>query len=274
MASPLATISIRTTTSVLSVIFQKLKTRVEELSGRNIGLMLMLCVYAIIAILVADGRLQLVMSALPIMLVVVATSLTQRVSPSVVSVIGMASFALATLINDISWSPITYLLFVIQLVIVVIHGLIRVEMQALRTARAKRERGEDGLVPEVSTRQVIARELRRSRRMKSPLSVLLVSASEAGTNFDRQPMIEFLTSHTREFDKVFELPHNEFGILCINTDRSEATHYVERMRKLNKQYLFSLASFPDDAVTSQGLLDFARKPLCDKTELDVVAAID
>jgi len=56
---------------------------------------------------------------------------------------------------------------------------------------------------------------------------------------------------------VFELAHDEFGILCINTNRGEATRYVERMRRLNKRYLFSLASFPDDAVTSQGLLDFA-----------------
>ena len=162
--------------------------------------------------------------------------------------------------RSLTWGMIGFSLFALNISSTTLIGLSLVECVRSGTPQDLRDGGEYGPVPGEMAHAVVSRELRRSRRTGSPLSLLALKGMTALDPAERRALGDSLRAHGREFDTVFAASTDELVILCVNTTRSGAREYVERMRSRARVPDFAVACFPDDAVTVQGLFDAVREP--------------
>lgn len=116
---------------------------------------------------------------------------------------------------------------------------------------------ESAVAPVEHAQSVIARELRRSRRQNTELSLVLFPLSDL-EHADRAPLVKYLKKSTREFDLLCYLSEDELAVLCARTSKYEAARMVARLDSALVPEDVAIASFPVDAVTSLGLIDAVR----------------
>lgn len=229
-------------------------------SKRILSYSALLVAYASIALYLSDDSAEIAWYGLPIVLSSLVAAVPRWNSPRANALAGASAFVPVCLLSIDAWAPATLALSLVQLVVIAVYAMVLAEEggpasePALLTGS-----GEEGLVPDAAARSILARELRRSRRTRAPLSLLLLRGIGDLEPAERRELIGLLTAQRREFDTVFATSPDELGVLCIDTDRSGAQQYVARLRRLFGVRDFSIVSFPEDAVTSQGLIDLARR---------------
>lgn len=225
------------------------------MSNRILGFVVLLVAYAAISLYLSDERLQIVLYGVPLALSSLVAAAPKWNSPYANVLTGVCSFVLVCLPGVDTWGLTTLVLSAVQLAIVALYALSLVSGRTVPDADPVQDSSAGRLVPPDQARTIIARELRRSRRTRSPLSLLMFDGMGEMEPEERHELIEFLTGHAREFDTVFSVSPNELGILCVDTDRAGARQYADRLQTISRVRDISIACFPDDAVTSQGLFD-------------------
>ena len=228
------------------------------MSTRMLGFVALLSTYTLIALYLAGEWLRLSLFVLPPVLMSLL-SLTRRwSSPPAIALVGLGALLPVCLLNIERIGPFSLLLAAVLFVAAALFGLFLVEGGDADARDDFREFGEDDLVAEDTARSIVARELRRSRRTGAPLSLLVLRGIAALEPSERRALANFLRVRGREFDIAFARSPDELAILCVDTDRAGVREYLERIRAAARVTDYSIASFPDDAVTLQGLFDATR----------------
>lgn len=130
-------------------------------------------------------------------------------------------------------------------------------------------------------------EMTRSRRHHRPLSVILLKPEKITSKEDqqaykhlRQDLLrhfaaarigQVMTNELRQTDLILRAPEGHFIILCAETSREDSTALAKRIeneieKATGASVTWSVASFPDEALTFEELLNMAEKNIA--TTLD------
>ena len=145
----------------------------------------------------------------------------------------------------------------------------------------------------------IRRELTRSRHYHRPLSVIVVEPDRQSfahslpriieemqrateNRFARVKLAQTMEKHLRLMDLILEEEsgNNHFIILCPEVDREGSAVIVERIEAVMNQVGIAvqcrIATFPEDALTFEGLVNQAKAKLSDSdiTDIETVARFD
>jgi GGDEF domain-containing protein len=152
----------------------------------------------------------------------------------------------------------------------------------------------------------IQAEFTRSRRYHHPLSLLVLQLDKIGDQeswknieplqrdmlhrFAAAKVSQIISDLSRQTDIIISDRGGQFVILCPETDPKDLTVFAERIRKAAAQKLGSTlawgsASFPDEALTYDDLLQTARRRLVSEedeagrerseaVEIDKIASVD
>ena len=138
----------------------------------------------------------------------------------------------------------------------------------------------------------IRRELTRSRHYHRPLSVIVVEPDRqsfeyslpriieemqraAKNRFARVKLAQTMEKHLRLMDLILEEEgdNNHFIILCPEVDREGSAVIVERVEAVMNQVGIAvqcrIATFPEDALTFEGLVNQAKAKLHDLDETNI-----
>lgn len=125
-------------------------------------------------------------------------------------------------------------------------------------------------------------EMTRSRRHHRPLSVILIEPEKITANEDQQAyklmredllrhfaaarIGQIMTNEVRQTDLILRAPEGHFIVLCTETPRENSIVLAERLQEaiqkgIGASVLWSVASFPDEALTFEELLNKAQSEL-------------
>ncbi|PWH11796.1 MAG: hypothetical protein DDG60_16605 [Anaerolineae bacterium] len=125
-------------------------------------------------------------------------------------------------------------------------------------------------------------EMTRSRRHHRPLSVILIKPEQISSNKDQQAyqlmredllrhfaaarIGQIMTNELRQTDLILRAPEGHFIVLCAETNRENSTILAQRIEQIIRQTVgasveWSVASFPDEALTFEELLNRAEANL-------------
>ncbi|MCS6992327.1 MAG: hypothetical protein N2117_02865 [Anaerolineales bacterium] len=125
-------------------------------------------------------------------------------------------------------------------------------------------------------------EMTRSRRHHHPLSVILLKPEKITSNEDqkayklmREDLLrhfasarigQIMTNELRQTDLILRAPEGHFIILCAETPRESSVLLAERLqeaidKEIGASVEWSVASFPDEALTFEELLNKAYAAL-------------
>lgn len=225
------------------------------MSTRTLNFTALLCAYGSIALIMTGDRLHIALYGLPIVLMTVIAAVRKWNSPRTISLAGLAAFVMVCLSSIDILDTTALVLSAAQVVMVALYGLSLVVDPSTVDHRTLLDTIDGDPLSRIVVRSVVARELRRSRRTNSPLSILSFDSTALIEPSERRELANELQRRAREFDTVYVAPTGELAILCVDTGRAGARHYGERLRMTSRTSDFSIVSFPEDAVTLQGLLD-------------------
>ena len=231
---------------------------------RMLSFAALLSAYALIALSVAKDPSHAALFLAPILLMCLLTLRSRWNLPRTVVLAGLGLLVPVCALGVAWWGPLSLFLVVAQFVVAALFGLYLVESVRADTPESVELAGIGGLVPEEMARSIVSRELRRSRRTGTPVTLLVLKGMAGLEPVERRALGESLRVHGREFDIVFAPSSDELAILCVDTTRSGAREYAERIRSLTRVVDFALACFPTDAVTLQGLFDAVREPVVER----------
>lgn len=245
------------------------------MSIRVLGFVALIAAYGSLSLVFADDRLRFALYALPVILVSATSAFAEWNRPRLNTAVGIGSLAIVTFISVDGWSPGAVVVLLLQVLTIVLFGLLLVTLHSLESGRELGDGVENRPIPADQARSILARELRRSRRTRSPLSLMLIKGTDRLLPAERHDLFALLKGQAREFDTVFSVAPDEIGILCFDTTRADAVQYAERLRATTPVDDFSIASFPDDAVTLNALFETARRggPTEDSSNDAGVAAV-
>lgn len=125
-------------------------------------------------------------------------------------------------------------------------------------------------------------EMTRSRRHHRPLSVILLKPETITPQEDqkaykllRQDLLrhfaaarigQVMTNQLRQTDLILRAPEGHFVVLCVETNRENSIVLAERIegaveKAMGASVTWSVASFPDEALTFEELLNKAKRNL-------------
>lgn len=125
-------------------------------------------------------------------------------------------------------------------------------------------------------------EMTRSRRHHRPLSVILLKPEKMTSNEDQQAyklmredllrhfaaarIGQIMTNEVRQTDLILRAPEGHFIVLCTETPRESSIILAERLQEaiqkgIGASVAWSVASFPDEALTFEELLNKAQAEL-------------
>lgn len=255
---------------------QTVKLR-EKLSLRMLILVLLIVLYALMAIWLGSSKWQIAALVVPAGVVGLLASIRRMLSPYAITTFSLLTYGCVLLAFGLPAETSSILVTLVHVGIMIVTGLVLSEIQIMATASRAEEdalKHADRVISLTRLQRSVAEELRRSRRYDLPMSLVLfrVSADSASAH-SRSDLINAVSSATREFDQLFSLSRSELGVLCTDTDRAGALKLVARIQQHQDLEHISISSFPEDAVTSTALIDVLKtgtKPIPQR-ELAAVA---
>jgi len=164
-----------------------------------------------------------------------------------------------------------------------IKALASVAATAIRTARLEELSCKDPLTDVYNRRYFMLRvheEAKRHERFGEPLALVLLDLDHFKAINDRfghgagdrvlKEVAQLLVNQSRSFTIVTRLGGDEFAMLLVNTPKSGAVTYAQRMRGVIERYPFKhgavtaslgIASLPDDASKADDLMPAADRAL-------------
>lgn len=251
---------------------QSLMRDLVPLSLRAPSLVGLVTLYCVLTAYLVGARLELALYLIPMFCLAIVSSFPRLAYPFVLSLTSVGSFALAMSLAELSWTAGTIILTGAQLFTLTLTALLLAEAHARRRAEYLFDRLGAGTIPMDLSSDVVARELRRSRRTESPVSLVLLKLRHARDSDSRGELIDTLTRESREFDTVLDVSPIEVAVLCTSTDQLAAARWIERLDLNHLVSRIAIASFPEDAVTSQGLFDTARRQAVEPARTEVATA--
>jgi len=247
----------------------------KDVSIRVLGFVALIVIYGSLSLFFADDRLRFVLYALPVILVSVTSAFPRWNRPRLNTVLSIGSLVAVAFFSVSSWSALAVVLTLVQIMAIALFGLLLVTLHTLENGVEGGASSPNRPIPADEARSILARELRRSRRTRSPLSLMILKGTDRLSAAERRDLVDLLKGQAREFDTVFSVAPDELGILCFDTTRADALQYAERLRATTPVDEFSIASFPDDAVTLNALFETARRgaPLPEMLRDAEVAAV-